>query len=97
VADKVLSFDLGRDVELAFLQGGPIIKKVVDLDDNTEQAELTGSLTETVRVRLATHVALGMIFNLINTLVEGGRIKVPALREALLQVASEKNASEASE
>ena len=97
VADKVLAFDLGRDIEIAFLQGGPLLKKIVDLDETTEQAQLTGSLTETVRVRLAAPVALNLSITVLTTLVEAGKVKVPALREALLQILSEENTNEAAE
>lgn len=97
VADKVLSFDLGRDVEIAFLQGGPVIQKIIDVDENSEQVQLTGSLTEVVRVRLSTPTALSLAVSLMTTLVESGRVKVPALREAILKILSDSDTSDGPE
>ena len=86
VADKVLAFDLGRDIELSFLQGGPIIKKMIDWDEDSEQAQLGGSLTEVARIRVSGPVALSIAVNLIDTLVGADKIKIPAFRETLSQI-----------
>jgi hypothetical protein len=94
VADKVVAFDLGRDVEVSFLQGGPIIQKLVDLDEKNEQLQLTGSLTELVRVRLSPSVALNMAINVISTLTDAGKIKKGPLRDAILQMLTDDDTTE---
>ena len=94
VADKILVFDLGRDVEVSFLQGGPLVQKLVDVDETTEQIQLTGSVTEMVRVRLSPSVALNMAINVISTLADAEKIKKAPLRDAILQMLTDDDGGE---
>lgn len=86
VADKVVAIDLGKDVELAFLQGGPVIKGLVDFDEETEHVELEGGLSEVSRIRVPGPIALALAVNIIETLTSAGKIKVPALKQALSHI-----------
>lgn len=88
VADKVVAIDLGRDVELAFLQGSPTVKKLIDWDEDNEQVQLEGGLREVARVRVSGPVALNIAINLIDTLVSAGKVKTAAMMETINQIAA---------
>jgi len=83
VADKVVALDLGKDVELAFLQAAPTIKRLIDVDDESEQVHVEGGLSEVARIRVAGPVALAIAVNIIETLVGAGKVKLPAFKQTL--------------
>jgi hypothetical protein len=89
VADKVIVIDLGRDVEFAFLQSGPVIKKMIDWDEESERAELAGGLTEVARIRMGGPTALTVAVNIIETLFRSGKVKIPAFMGAISKMAAE--------
>lgn len=86
VADKVVAIDLGKDVELAFLQGGPTVKRLIDFDEDTEQVQLEGGLSEVARIRVSGPVALSIAVNIIETLMSAGKVRTPALMETLSKI-----------
>ena len=72
VADNILVMNLGRDYELAFLQGGPELNSVAFFERNGKSGlriEPTPVMTEVVRVRMspdsAAHMAMHILENLI--------------------------------
>jgi len=89
VADKVIAIDLGRDFEFAFLQAAPIVKKMIDWDDDSEQAQMEPGLTEVARIRVAGPVALSLAVNVIETLFSAGKVRIPAFLEMISKMAEQ--------
>jgi hypothetical protein len=89
VADKVLAIDLGRDVELAFLQAGPVVKRMIDWDENSERAQIEPSLTEVARIRVPGPVALGAAVTILEALFSAGKIRIPAFMETMSTMAAQ--------
>jgi hypothetical protein len=83
VADKAVAIDLGRDLELAFLQGGPNIVGVVDIDDAHEQIKLEGLFSEVARIRVSVPTGLALVMNLLEQLVRADKVKADAMAEAI--------------
>lgn len=94
VADKAIVIDLGRDVELALLQGSPTVKKMIDLDEENEQAQLEGGFTEVVRLRLAAPVAFNIAVNILDTLVRAGKVKSAGLLDLVSRMVADETAEE---
>jgi len=59
---------------------------MIDWDEETEQAQLGGSLTEVSRIRVSGPVALSIAVNVIDTLINAGRVKVPAFEATIMQI-----------
>jgi hypothetical protein len=94
VADKILAIDLGRDFELAFLQGGPSVTAIVDVDETQERADLDGVLTEVARIRAAPPVIMAMVVNVLEPMVRSGKIKTDAFINAIRSWEEEARANE---
>lgn len=92
VADKVIVIDLGRDVEFAFLQAGPLVEKMIDWDETSEQAQLKPSMTEVARIRVPGPVSLAVAVNILETLFSAGRVKIPAFLEMVSKMAAQHGA-----
>jgi len=78
VADTGLVLDLGRDLEIAFIQFGAEVQhhiSVGDEDDEQEGFEMAPGMTEVSRVRISRPSALTMAMMIIEALVEDGRLK----------------------
>jgi hypothetical protein len=90
VADTGLVVDLGRDMEISFLQSGPSItaRKVrKDSDDNDEEGyELSPIITEVARVRINRPSALVMALMVIENLAESRSIKRTAFLDQIRSI-----------
>lgn len=82
VADRGLVLDLGRDLEVAFLQAGPNLVSVTDHDDS-EGVALDPVLTETSRVRMPWPSAVDLAMNILREGVGKGAINVPRVLDAI--------------
>ena len=71
---------------MAFLQGGPTVKRLIDFDEDTEQVQLEGGLSEVARIRVSGPVALSIAVNIIETLMSAGKVRTPALMETLSKI-----------
>lgn len=82
VADRGLVLDLGRDMEIAFLQAGPNLVSVTDHEDS-EGVALDPVLTETSRVRVPWPSAVDLAMNILREGVGKGSINVPRVLDAI--------------
>jgi len=98
VADEIIFSDLGRDMEVSFLQYGPLYQYRVGMEDvNTFESD--DAITEVARMRISFPSLVSLAMNLISYGVVNNRLKSEAVRasfdawieEALERRASEKN------
>lgn len=83
VADKAVAIDLGREWEIAFLQVGPNITGITDVDVANEQINLSALVTEVSRVRMSGPASLSLVMNLLEQLARSDRIKVDRVVEEI--------------
>ena len=84
VADQVVVFNLGRDMELSFIQFGPKLdfKKRVETDGKISEAfKLSSTLTEVARIRVSPETASQFAMNIIHQIAKTGELDTNALRE----------------
>jgi hypothetical protein len=77
VADHVLVMNLGRDYELAFLQGGAEPKSVAFFERSGRggiRIENAPMMTETVRVRISPESAAEMAMHILNNLILANQV-----------------------
>lgn len=88
VADRAVILDLGRDVELAFLQTGPAIVEILDHGDS-EEVSLDPKLTEVTRMRMPWYGAVDTAMHILRTGISKGSVNVDAVVEALQRMDEE--------
>jgi len=82
VADRGIVLDLGRDMEIAFLQAGPNLVVLRDLGE-TEGLALDPVLTETSRVRFPWPSAMDLAMNIIREGISKGTVNVPLVIDSI--------------
>lgn len=82
VADRGIVLDLGRDMEIGFLQVGPNLIQLADHGE-TEGLSLDPVLTETSRIRLPWPSALDLAMNVIREGIGKGAVNVPLVLDAI--------------
>ena len=91
-ADVGLVIDLGRDVELAFLQFGPCVSARVAKNDEDGDAvegyEFSPGTTEVARVRMAGASAIQLSLLIIDRLVESRKVDTEKLKETIYNMFS---------
>jgi hypothetical protein len=88
-ADQAIAFDLGRDMEFAFIQFGPkIVAKKRSSEGNSvkEAFALTSSLTEVARVRISPEGASTFAMSIIDRIAKSGELDFDALRENIEKI-----------
>jgi hypothetical protein len=83
-ADIGLAIDLGRDIEISFLQFGPNVKARVvsgESESDAEGYEFGPGATEVARIRMAPPSILQMSFLFLDTLLESNKANKEKLRE----------------
>lgn len=88
VADRGIVLNLGRDLEIAFLQLGPNLVTLTDHGD-TEGLAMDPVVTETARVRLPWPSGLDLAMNVIREGIEKGAVNVPLVIEAINSYAAD--------
>jgi hypothetical protein len=73
IADRAIVLNLGRDVELAYLQIGPTITSMEDHGDR-EQLNMNPSVTESVRLRMHWSTAIDSAMLILNEASEAGKL-----------------------
>lgn len=92
-ADRLISFNLGRDVELAYIQYGPAIKECIDRD-HSEEFVMKNVMTEVCRIRMSFPSAFEAAMSFIKESLSDERVKADAVRQALAQWADEADADD---
>lgn len=96
VADRAVILDLGRDVELAFLQMGPSIVEILDHGDS-EEVNLDPKLTEVTRMRMPWYGAVDTAMHILRTGISKGSVNVEAVVEAIQRMGQEFKSQHAAE
>lgn len=82
VADEALMTVLGRDLEVGFLQYGPIYETQTDHGEY-EMTESKRVVTEVARMRIAYGDFLNMVMNFLHTGIADGKLKGEAVQKSI--------------
>lgn len=88
-ADSSLMINLGRDVEISFLQNSPSMSAQLESEDGQEGYELEPKILEMARVRLAPNNAVALAFYILDELSQTGKMN-PELLESSFSTILEK-------
>lgn len=96
VADVGLAINLGRDVEIAFLQASPRIAAILSPDgaDDQQGFDVQGSLIEVARIRMAPAAAMIMATMTMEVLIKAGRVKTDELLKSLSAIMPDSDAAD---
>ena len=86
VTDKPVIIDLGRDLEIAFLQFGPRVISHFNTevgDKEIERVGLASEVTETARIRMAPSVLAELAIKSITVLIRRDEVDVDGLKSAI--------------
>lgn len=92
VADKAIVFDLGRDIELAFLQLGPMVlrhRRQIDEDSGQEGFDLENTVSEVCRIRTSPQCASTLAMLILNELAQANKLSKEKLLSAIDDIFSE--------
>ncbi|HEX8483323.1 MAG TPA: hypothetical protein VF650_15605 [Allosphingosinicella sp.] len=78
VADRLVVADLGRDLEIACLQTGPIHSRIIDRGD-MEEFDSQSVATEVARMRISYGVMVQTVMSFLHGAIQEDRIKGPAI------------------
>jgi hypothetical protein len=96
IADRGLVLDLGRDMEIAFLQTGPNLSSITDHGD-TEGVALNPVFTETVRMRMPWPSAVDLAINIIREGILRGSVNTGGILDAIKSFEEEQRSEESSD
>lgn len=82
VVDKVVILDLGRDVELACVQIGPVLTSLQDMEIH-EKVDMTPSLTEVARLRMSWPSAVSMAMHVIEQGITSDKLRGDAILKSI--------------
>ena len=96
VADRVIVIDLGRDLELACLQVGPVLTAFTEEED-AERYDGSPVYTEVVRLRLPWYGAVGMAMQILEQGIRTDKVHGHKIAESIAELVAEVEAAESVE
>lgn len=93
VADKVIPIDLGRDIELSFLQVGP---RLIGFSENAEFESFHGErvYSEVARIRVDVPTMVGLALQFIELGISRNKLHGEKIAETIAKWSEEANAAE---
>lgn len=87
VADEAVMANVGRELEVGFLQYGPIFTKQIDLGDQEETVS-RNVVTEVARMRMDYPTFLRTVMEFLQSGITQGRIKADAVQDSVAEWAA---------
>lgn len=84
LADEAVITALGRDLDVGFLQYGPLFLSQTDLGD-AERTDAENVVTEVARMRMAQPAFLAMVMNFLEAGIVSGLLKGEAVQRSVVQ------------